>query len=78
MKILEHIQVYNHILPFGNRLHGKTVTIVNRSEVVGRPLAAMLANDGARVYSVDLDGIQVFHRGQGLRLAMHEVTRFSH
>ena len=25
---------------------GKIVTVVNRSEVVGRPLAAMLANDG--------------------------------
>ncbi len=26
-----------------------------RSEVVGRPLAALLANDGARVLSVDID-----------------------
>jgi len=25
---------------------GKTVTIINRSEIVGRPLAALLANDG--------------------------------
>lgn len=30
-----------------------------RSEVVGRPLAALLANDGARVFSVDIDSIQV-------------------
>jgi len=30
-----------------------------RSEVVGRPLAALLANDGARVLSVDIDSIQV-------------------
>lgn len=29
-----------------------------RSEVVGRPLAALLANDGARVFSVDIDSIQ--------------------
>jgi methylenetetrahydrofolate dehydrogenase (NADP+)/methenyltetrahydrofolate cyclohydrolase len=34
-------------------LAGRTVTVFNRSEVVGRPLAAMLANDGARVYSFD-------------------------
>lgn len=32
-----------------------------RSEVVGRPLAALLANDGARVFSVDIDSIQVIH-----------------
>jgi methylenetetrahydrofolate dehydrogenase (NAD+) len=33
----------------------KVVTVINRSEVVGRPLAALLANDGARVFSVDID-----------------------
>lgn len=37
-------------------LAGKTVTIFNRSEVVGRPLAFMMANDGAKVYSFDIDG----------------------
>lgn len=31
----------------------------HRSEVVGRPLAALLSNDGARVFSVDIDSIQV-------------------
>jgi hypothetical protein len=31
-----------------------------RSEVVGRPLAALLANDGARVFSVDIDSIQEY------------------
>ena len=35
---------------------GKTVTIFNRSEVIGRPLAVMLSNDGARVYSFDENG----------------------
>lgn len=35
-------------------------TLAYRSEVVGRPLAALLSNDGARVFSVDLDGIQEF------------------
>ncbi|KAK3059438.1 NAD-dependent 5,10-methylenetetrahydrafolate dehydrogenase, partial [Coniosporium uncinatum] len=73
IKILEHLQIYNTILPYGNRLFGHTVTVINRSEVVGRPLAALLANDGARVYSVDLDGVQQFHRGQGLKKRRHEV-----
>lgn len=37
-------------------LHCRNViTVINRSEVVGRPLAALLANDGARVISVDID-----------------------
>lgn len=42
---------------------GKTITIINRSEIVGRPLAAMLANDGAIIYSVDIDSIFLFKRG---------------
>jgi 5,10-methylene-tetrahydrofolate dehydrogenase/methenyl tetrahydrofolate cyclohydrolase len=37
-------------------LAGRTATIFNRSEVVGRPLASMMAHDGARVYSFDVDG----------------------
>ncbi|KAJ3304232.1 hypothetical protein HDV03_002969 [Kappamyces sp. JEL0829] len=74
VKILEHIGVYNMILPYGNRLHGRTVTIVNRSEVVGRPLAALLANDGAQVYSVDEFGLLKFDRGENIRLAYHETS----
>jgi 5,10-methylene-tetrahydrofolate dehydrogenase/methenyl tetrahydrofolate cyclohydrolase len=35
--------------------------LVFSSEVVGRPLAALLANDGARVFSVDIDSIQVIN-----------------
>ena len=27
-------------------MEGKVVTIINRSEIVGRPLGALLANDG--------------------------------
>jgi methylenetetrahydrofolate dehydrogenase (NADP+)/methenyltetrahydrofolate cyclohydrolase len=37
-------------------LAGRTACIFNRSEVIGRPLAAMMANDGAEVFSFDLDG----------------------
>jgi methylenetetrahydrofolate dehydrogenase (NAD+) len=65
---------YNKFLEEGNRLHGKTITIINRSEVVGRPLAALLANDGALVYSVDENGILEFHRGSGLLLKKHQVV----
>jgi methylenetetrahydrofolate dehydrogenase (NAD+) len=45
-KILEWIGIYDLALVQGERLRGKKVTIFNRSEIVGRPLAAMLANDG--------------------------------
>ncbi len=41
-------------------LEGRRVCIFNRSEVVGRPLASMLANDGAEVVSFDVDGPQLF------------------
>ncbi|ERF74447.1 Methylenetetrahydrofolate dehydrogenase [Endocarpon pusillum Z07020] len=73
IKILEYLCIYNTILPYGNRLFGHTICVVNRSEVVGRPLAALLANDGACVYSVDVTGIQKFTRGEGIRKRKHEV-----
>ena len=44
----------------GKRFEGVTVTIINRSEILGRPLASMLANDGATVYSVDKDSILLY------------------
>ncbi|KAK8843392.1 hypothetical protein IAR55_007049 [Kwoniella newhampshirensis] len=53
VKVLEHLGVYNKMLEYGDRARGKVITVINRSEVVGRPLAALLANDGARVISVD-------------------------
>jgi len=74
IKILEYLHIYNPILPYGNRLHGHTITVINRSEVVGRPLAALLANDGASVYSVDINNVQQFHRGEGIRKRRHTVT----
>lgn len=73
VKILEHLQIYNPILASGNRLFGKTITVINRSEVNGRPLAALLANDGATVYSVDITGVQLFTRGQGIKQPRHQV-----
>ncbi|KAK6864504.1 hypothetical protein PG990_006063 [Apiospora arundinis] len=73
VKILEYLHIYNSILPPGNRLFGKTITVINRSEVNGRPMAALLANDGATVYSVDITGVQVFTRGQGIKQPRHQV-----
>jgi len=60
VKALERVGVYNGLLPYGDRAYGRIVTVINRSEVVGRPLAALLANDGARVFSVDIDSIQEY------------------
>ncbi|OHB30176.1 MAG: hypothetical protein A2X84_07095 [Desulfuromonadaceae bacterium GWC2_58_13] len=42
----------------------KTVTIFNRSEVVGRPLAVMMSNDGARIYSFDEQGPLLYQDGE--------------
>lgn len=64
VKTLEHLNIYDSKLQVGDRMNGKTAIVVNRSEVVGRPLAAMLANDGAKVYSVDIDSLYIFHRGK--------------
>mmetsp|Transcript_37295 Transcript_37295/g.76447 ORF Transcript_37295/g.76447 Transcript_37295/m.76447 type:complete len:328 (+) Transcript_37295:32-1015(+) len=64
VKILEHLKVYDDNLPVGDRMSGKNVCIINRSEIVGRPLAAMLANDGANVYSIDLNGVYLMKRGK--------------
>ena len=61
VKILESLpQCYDKKRPIGRYMEGKVVTIINRSEVVGRPLAAMLANDGADVYSIDVNSIYLF------------------
>ena len=77
LKILDYLRVYNSILPYGNRLFGRSITIVNRSETVGRPLAALLANDGACVYSVDVTNVQQFTRGEGIKKQRHEVIEKS-
>lgn len=73
VKILEYLKVYNVLLPEGNRLYGRKCVVVNRSEIVGRPLAALLANDGAEVYSIDINNIQKFTRGEGLIFTKHHV-----
>lgn len=60
VKLLDAAGAMRHDQP--DPLAGKTVTIFNRSEVVGRPLASMLANDGADVYSFDIDGPLLFKK----------------
>jgi methylenetetrahydrofolate dehydrogenase (NAD+) len=65
VKILEQCPgCYDADKPVGRKLEGKIVTVINRSEIVGRPLAAMLANDGAEVYSVDINSIYKFSGGR--------------
>lgn len=54
LKIMEYYNIYNEFLPTGSKLSKKTITIINRSKILGQPLAKMLANDGALVYSVDI------------------------
>ncbi len=59
LKILQELKVYNlkdEKLP----LKGKTFSVFNRSEVVGRPLAYLLSHAGATVHSFDIDGAQTF------------------
>jgi 5,10-methylene-tetrahydrofolate dehydrogenase/methenyl tetrahydrofolate cyclohydrolase len=46
-------------------LDGVVACVINRSDVVGRPLSAMLANDGAAVTSLDLTGAVIFEPAIG-------------
>ena len=48
VKIIDDIGEYH--------LDGRKVAIFNRSEVIGRPLAVMMSNDGAEVLSFDEHG----------------------
>ena len=79
VKILESLEVYDETLPVGNRMENKIVTIINRSEIVGRPLAALLANDGATIYSIDIDSMYKFEKGQMIKeeKSQEEVIRSS-
>jgi methylenetetrahydrofolate dehydrogenase (NAD+) len=50
------------------------MSVVNRSEIVGRPLAAMLAASGATVYSIDVDTILRFSPNGRLHRCPHTTT----
>ncbi|KAE8413132.1 hypothetical protein BDV36DRAFT_300249 [Aspergillus pseudocaelatus] len=60
--ILEWMDVHDRTRPAGERLQNQEICIINRSDVVGLPLAQLLAGEGARVYSVDISGVQLFQR----------------
>jgi methylenetetrahydrofolate dehydrogenase (NADP+)/methenyltetrahydrofolate cyclohydrolase len=47
----------------GQTFVGRKIAIFNRSDVVGLPLAYMLKNDGATVYSFDINGGVVMRKG---------------
>ena len=53
---------------------GKTMTIINRSEVLGLPLATMLSNQGATVYSVDKNSILTFLPDGEVRVRREHAT----
>ena len=55
-------------------IEGKTVTIFNRSEVIGRPLAVMLSNDGASVYSFDINGPLLFENAKPAEINIDRAT----
>lgn len=63
LAVVKLLSVSGFTQPGESPLAGKKITVFNRSEVVGRPLASMLANDGAEVYSFDIDGSQLFKKG---------------
>ena len=54
LKILAYVDNLDELA--GQTFAGKKITIFNRSDVVGRPLAYMLKNDGATVFSFDHEG----------------------
>lgn len=72
VKILEQCLAWNRQKPFP--LQGKRVTIFNRSEVVGRPLAGMLSNDGAEIFSFDIDSVKLFRYGEAFEIDIDRTT----
>lgn len=54
LKLLTEAGVYRTDIE--RPIEGKNICIFNRSEIVGRPLAMMLSNDGATVISIDING----------------------
>lgn len=74
VKILEKIvPAFNSQKQPGKRFENIVVTIINRSEILGRPLASMLANDGAIVYSIDKDSILLYSYRKMRRIQQHDI-----
>jgi methylenetetrahydrofolate dehydrogenase (NAD+) len=53
---------------------GCIVTIINRSEILGRPLAAMLANQGAHVFSIDENSVVLQFRPGGKLRRLNDMN----
>ncbi len=62
LKILAYVDYLDERA--GQTFAGKGITIFNRSDVVGRPLAYMLKNDDATVYSFSIEGGVVMRKGE--------------
>ncbi len=62
VKLLTELGEYGDAARGTPPLTGKRVAIFNRSEVIGRPLALMMSNDGAEVFSFDVNGPLRFER----------------
>lgn len=59
--LLHWLGIYDQSLIKEEQLKGWEICIINRSDVVGLPLAQLLASQGANVYSVDVSGVQIYH-----------------
>lgn len=64
LAILKLLEAAGAFVPGKRPLEGRKACVFNRSEVVGRPLASMMANDGALVTSFDIDGPRLFVPGR--------------
>lgn len=62
IKMLTAVGIYKEDVE--RPIEGRLVTIFNRSEVNGRPLAVMMSNDGAGVYSFDINGPLLFENAK--------------
>jgi 5,10-methylene-tetrahydrofolate dehydrogenase/methenyl tetrahydrofolate cyclohydrolase len=65
LKLLETAGLRTRVRGDRAPLEGVIACVINRSDIVGRPLSAMLANDGATVFSLDLNGAVVFEPAIG-------------
>ena len=76
LKILAYVDCLDE--QAGQTFAGRKITIFNRSDVVGRPLAYMLKNDGATVYSFDIEGGVVMRKnGKEVPISREEALRES-
>jgi methylenetetrahydrofolate dehydrogenase (NADP+)/methenyltetrahydrofolate cyclohydrolase len=76
LKILAYVDNLDELA--GKTFTGKKITIFNRSDVVGGPLAYMLKNDGATVYSFDITGGLVMRKnGEEVPISREEALRKS-